>query len=453
MPAPSASISGAEMQALPITLVEARGLLAPLTRFSRVALAVSGGPDSLALMQLAGGLHAELGVSLTVLTVDHGLRDSSHEEAAMVGRQAAALGLPHAILTWEGGESRSASLQARARAARYDLMAAYCHAHDIQALVTAHHLDDQAETVLMRVLSGAGAAGAAGIPPVSGPWVRPLLEVRRTESEAFCRALGLRPRADPTNRDPRYLRNALRLRALPEIERVTGRDVREALARTGALLREDEAELSRQAAEASDGIVSVRGGRFPEEVTLRAAALLDLPAARQAIERKVSDAVQGQVTWEDLGIRLLPLPHGVLRGARVAIPGMLTGSVERIELDPAVDGAERPRVVPGGCSCHGQTLEGDPGLDPKRLGNRSRPILELGGIPHGETLEEVTSVEGGGTLEVGNAKAANVALIVVVVVSRLELGVEDVDVAGRVFGQGHAYSVSGHYLVADRRAQ
>jgi tRNA(Ile)-lysidine synthase len=146
-------------------------------------------------------------------------------------------------------------------------------------IATGHTLDDQAETVLMRVLSGAGAAGAAGIPPVLGPWVRPLLEVRREETEAFCRALGLRPRTDPTNRDPRYLRNAIRLRGLPALERATGRDVREALARTGWLLREDDEELSRQAGEAFEEVARTRAGRIASGVDLRAGALAALPTA------------------------------------------------------------------------------------------------------------------------------------------------------------------------------
>ena len=214
MPAPSASISAAEMRALPITLLEARTLLAPLRRFPRVALAVSGGPDSLALMQLAARLRAEFGVSLTVLTVDHGLRESSGEEAAMVGRQAAALGLPHAILTWASGESRAASLQARARAARYDLMAAYCHAHDIQVLVTAHHLDDQAETFLMRLKRGSGLDGLAAIPE-RGAWagiavLRPLLDVQKARLVATLREADVRFVCDPSNHDPRFERARVR---------------------------------------------------------------------------------------------------------------------------------------------------------------------------------------------------------------------------------------------------
>ena len=135
----------------------------------------------------------------------------------MVGRQAAALGLPHAILTWASGESRAASLQARARAARYDLMAAYCHAHDIQALVTAHHLDDQAETFLMRLKRGSGLDGLAAIPE-RGAWagiavLRPLLDVQKARLVATLREADVRFVCDPSNHDPRFER--ARVRAKP----------------------------------------------------------------------------------------------------------------------------------------------------------------------------------------------------------------------------------------------
>ncbi|MGH6747927.1 MAG: ATP-binding protein, partial [Methyloceanibacter sp.] len=119
------------MSATPLSRSEARAAFDRLARYPRLALAVSGGPDSLALMHLAAEWRGarEAGPDLHVLTVDHGLRASSREEALMVGRSAAALGLAHAILTWEGRGERRTALQARARAARYDLMAGFCHAN------------------------------------------------------------------------------------------------------------------------------------------------------------------------------------------------------------------------------------------------------------------------------------------------------------------------------------
>src|SRR5262245_2772217 len=141
------------MSTLPISPPESRRLFALLAPFPQAALAVSGGPDSLALMLRAARWceAREDGPKLSVLTVDHGLRPSAREEAKQVGRMAASLGLPHAILTWEKAELPSASLQARARTARYNLMAGYCHARGIPALVTAHTRDDQARSEERRV--------------------------------------------------------------------------------------------------------------------------------------------------------------------------------------------------------------------------------------------------------------------------------------------------------------
>ena len=142
---------------------------------------------------------------------------------------------------------------------------------DAARIVTAHTLDDQAETVLMRMITGSGGAGVAGIRYHAGPYARPMLDVGRDEVEAFCRSLGLRPRRDPTNDDPAYaLRNALRLRAIPALERSLGRGVREPLARAATLLADDDAELTRQMmAVLEDVMVETEGS-----VDLLATALL-----------------------------------------------------------------------------------------------------------------------------------------------------------------------------------
>jgi len=204
------------MHAGPVSRDEAQSLLAPLARFPRVALAVSGGPDSLAAMHLAARWRAERddGPELSVLTVDHDLRPGSRDEALTVGRAADALGLPHAILTWERQGDVGTSLQARARVARYDLMAAYAHAHDIPALVTAHHLDDQAETFLMRLKRGSGLDGLAAIPE-EGVWaglilLRPLLDVPKARLVATLEDAGLAFAIDPSNADPRFERARMR---------------------------------------------------------------------------------------------------------------------------------------------------------------------------------------------------------------------------------------------------
>lgn len=245
-----------------------------------VLICVSGGPDSVCLAESLTRLRRLLRIRLAVLHVDHRLRRGSEADARYVRRLAARLGLTFEHVVVWGRPARGESVEAWARAQRRAAALAVAHEMGAGRIATGHTLDDQAETVLMRALSGAGAAGVAGIPPVLGPWVRPLLDVRRDETETFCRSLGLRPRVDPTNSDPRYLRNAIRLRGLPALERAVGRDVREALARTGALLREDDVELTRRADEAYAQIArpaAVEGSSIVGGVDLRAEALPALP--------------------------------------------------------------------------------------------------------------------------------------------------------------------------------
>lgn len=270
----------------PLSLNEARGAFAPLARYPRIAVAVSGGPDSLALLHLLARWRAEAGVrpELTVLTVDHGLRPGSRAEALLVGRVAADLGLPHAILTWSHGPGQGAGLQAKARAARYDLMAAYCHGHDIPAVVTAHHLDDQAETFLMRLKRGSGLDGLAAIPEESA-WagilvLRPLLDVPKARLAAMLAEGGHAWVEDPSNQDPRFERT--RMRASSDALMKLGLSP-EALARSAQRLRRARAALDEAANRfiAEHGIMSEAGycliGRealttAPTEIGLRALA-------------------------------------------------------------------------------------------------------------------------------------------------------------------------------------
>jgi tRNA(Ile)-lysidine synthase len=276
------------MKALPIAASEANELLAPLADFPHLAIAVSGGPDSVALMHLAAQWRASLakGPTLRVLTVDHGLRPGSREEAEQVGRLASSLGLPHAILTWEDREPVAASLQERAREARYDLMAAYCHTHDIKALVTAHHLDDQAETFLMRLKRGSGLDGLAAIPE-RGEWagiviLRPLLDMPKSRLVATLEAAGIEFVSDPSNLDPRFERVRLResadaLAALgltPEAIALSARRLRRAREALESAARDflgSHAEISEAGYAVLDRAALADA---PQEIALRALAQL-----------------------------------------------------------------------------------------------------------------------------------------------------------------------------------
>ena len=177
---------------------------------ARLGIAVSGGPDSLALLLLAAAARPGL---VEAATVDHQLRAGSRKEAEFVRSVCDRLGVPHMILT--ATVERGASLQAQARVARYGVLGEWAINRDLAAVATGHHADDQAETLLMRLARGAGLGGLVGVrhtlPLEAGiAVIRPLLEWRRDELAAIVAAAGITPVDDPANRDPRHDRSRFR---------------------------------------------------------------------------------------------------------------------------------------------------------------------------------------------------------------------------------------------------
>jgi len=179
----------------------------------KIGIAVSGGPDSLALLLLAAATRPG---RVEAATVDHGLRPESAAEAAMVAALCEKLGVPHQILTVEWAEKPETGLQERARVKRYALLGKWAEERGLTTLVTAHHLDDQAETALMRLMRGAGVRGLGamrriGRAPVGRvPLARPLLGWRRSELEQVCADAGLAPVQDPSNADQQFERVRIR---------------------------------------------------------------------------------------------------------------------------------------------------------------------------------------------------------------------------------------------------
>jgi tRNA(Ile)-lysidine synthase len=175
----------------------------------RVLVAVSGGPDSLALLLLA---HALLGERCVAATVDHGLRPEAADEAAWVSELCAARGIGHTVLRGELPErtGHTANLSARARALRYELLQAHADAVGATHIATAHHADDQVETLIMRLNRGAGVGGLAGVRARSGRVIRPLLGWRRAELGAIVAAAGIVAVDDPSNVSDRFDRARLR---------------------------------------------------------------------------------------------------------------------------------------------------------------------------------------------------------------------------------------------------
>ena len=206
-----------------------------------VAVAVSGGADSLTLLHALRALAGPRGWRLAVLTVDHGLRPGSAADAAFVADHAKALGLPARVLTLAPGDlepHRAAGPEAAARAARYGALWPAADELGCPWLATGHTLDDQAEPVLLQLLRGAGPDGLAGMAVRTGRLLRPLLGARRTETRAACAAMGLPWREDPTNADDTPLRNRVRTRLLPLLEDLRPGATR-TLARTATLAADE----------------------------------------------------------------------------------------------------------------------------------------------------------------------------------------------------------------------
>jgi tRNA(Ile)-lysidine synthase len=229
----------------------------------RVLVACSGGPDSVCLLESLHRLRRLLRIRLAVFHFDHGLHPESASHAAYVRRQAGRLRLPFLLRRADTRPARGESVEAWARYARYAALTQAAGEVEADLAATAHTGDDQAETVLLGLVRGGGLEALSGIdpvgsvPPLGFRVVRPLLDTSREEVEAFCRALGLRPREDPTNRDPRFLRNRIRHRVLPEMERRLDRGIRATLARTAEHVRADAAYLQALASGWAKELVSV----------------------------------------------------------------------------------------------------------------------------------------------------------------------------------------------------
>ncbi len=257
---------------------------------SPVGLAVSGGPDSLALLALA---HAALLGRFEVATIDHGLRTGSADEAAMVAALCAIRGITHATLAVD--VERSGNLQANARDARYRALERWTVERRLGALVTAHHLDDQAETLLMRLNRASGARGLAGMRPramVPGgtrPLLRPLLGWRRAELAAIVAAAGHAPIHDPANRNARFARARIR-RDLAKAAWLDPAAIAASaahLAETDAALAWASAQIYAQA-EIAGGTIDWRVGETPRALALR------------VLERIVADLGNGSPRGSDL---------------------------------------------------------------------------------------------------------------------------------------------------------
>ncbi|MFO7252623.1 MAG: tRNA lysidine(34) synthetase TilS [Actinomycetes bacterium] len=315
-----------------------RESLADLPAGSLVLVACSGGADSLALAAATGFVAPRMGLRAGLVTVDHGLQEGSAERARQVAGLAPRLGLdPAEVCTVTVG--RAGGPEAAAREARYAALAATADRLGAAAVLLGHTLDDQAETVLLRLARGSGTRSLAGMAPVSGRYRRPLLGLRRRRTAEACAALGLQPWEDPHNADPAFARVRVRRFALPALEEALGPGVAEALARTARLCADDadaldawaervwaraRAEGERALADAGGPLGNAAGGEGPGAVALSVKVLAEEPPAvrRRVIRRAAVAAGSRPAALAAVHIaeaeRLVTGWHGQ---GRVALPG------------------------------------------------------------------------------------------------------------------------------------
>lgn len=297
----------------------------------RVLVAVSGGPDSLAMLSVLTALRKELKLTLRAAYVDHGLRPAAAKrEAVLVRRLSKGWGVPVTVLRRPVRKRKKDSLESSARETRYDALTALAGKLRCRAIATGHTADDQAETVLMRVLRGAGMTGLAGIPPVRAVGklriVRPLIGCTREQVMGHLRARRLHPLLDRSNLSSRFVRNRIRNDLLIRLEKEFNPQVKKHLCQLADLAREDQAWLAVETERRFRKVARVRSGKVRLNRNL---LRKDPPGLRRAVLRLAAQRLQGSVQgfslkhWEMLdgllagqGTGAADLPHRFRAEAR-----------------------------------------------------------------------------------------------------------------------------------------
>ncbi len=306
------NVRGKRLQPYPaavLATVRRRRLAGPE---DRVLVALSAGPDSTALVASMAALRdaGEI-AAVAALHVDHGLRPGGDEDAACAAEACGRLGVPLESVRITVGPG---NVQAAARRARYSALADAALRVGATRIATGHTRTDQAETVLLRLMRGAGALGLSGIPARRGSIVRPLIDRSREEGIAYLRSMSLRWRDDPTNATPRFARNRLRLALWPVLAGLAPAAER-ALARAADLAREDERALARRARE-------IAGDRAQADLHVLAAAPI---AVRRRVIRRMWRNAGGSAALEAKHVDAVLALARRARPGRTALPGGLEG--------------------------------------------------------------------------------------------------------------------------------
>ncbi len=306
-----------------IRLAVRRALEADGADRAAVAVACSGGADSLALLAATVAETRRGHVRVVGVTVDHALQPGSQARAADVAGQMRELGADEAVVRSVEVTLAGHGVEASARTARYAALDDVARGHGCTRVLLGHTRDDQAETVLLGLARGSGGRSLSGMQEVSGRYRRPLLDISREQTEAACRALGLTPWQDPHNLDESFSRVRVRRRVLPVLERELGPGVAAALARTAAMLQVDVELLDRLADRAYESAAGT-GGLDVAVLRESEDALLSRMLRRAALEAGAPASELFRVHV----VALAALVATRVGGKRVQLPGHVSAWVE-----------------------------------------------------------------------------------------------------------------------------
>lgn len=300
-----------------------QSMLSTISRFEmirsgdRVLVAVSGGPDSVALLHALWSIQDQTGIKLHVAHLNHSFRaEESDRDAEYVRELSSRLGVSCTVEKIDVPtvqRSLRVSPEEAARLVRYEFLERAADSVGADRIAIGHTSDDQVETVLLNLLRGTGVDGLAGMPPVRGQIVRPFIETSRAEVERYVAEQDLRPMVDSTNLQPRYTRNKIRLDLLPKLRDEYNPDIDSAILRVSELARADTAYLY---VEARDALQSSTVERAEDSLTLDSASLLEYPlAVRRRVVREAVREARGGLT--DLGFLHT---EEILRMLRTGVP-------------------------------------------------------------------------------------------------------------------------------------
>lgn len=335
-----------------------------------VVVGVSGGPDSVALLHFLNSIASQYNLKLHIAHINHMIRGAgADEDERFVEELARSLGIPITVERVDVprlARQLGVTVEDAGRDARYGLYRKICVQRGFSRAAVAHHADDQAETVLMRILRGAGLRGLAGIPPTRElgehvTVIRPLIEVPRSEIEQYCAQRGLATRTDPTNVDTHYFRNKVRCELLPLLEREYNPNIRAGLARLARLATMDEHYLEGQAVRLVDAAKAACGSldaldlhrpRARVELGLDIMRQAEAPVASRAYALAFAEAAgqRHDLYWPNID-DMMTLANTGRVGNSVDLPGSLrarltydTIVIERVG-EPVQEDADGPGAV------------------------------------------------------------------------------------------------------------